>query len=149
MDGTTATTLIAWVQEHPSFVGGVVVVITILVAAKRRGRGYAGSKDPQRLFTAAQKAEGARRAGNSRCEHKAPISFRCSARGTHGDHIYPHSKGGATAMSNLQMLCATHNLRKSAHIPSAFYMWRLERRRIRYFPEGASPKVLWRIGQAS
>ena len=34
----------------------------------------------------------------------------------HGDHILPWSKGGRTNLDNLQMLCATCNIRKSAQV---------------------------------
>lgn len=32
----------------------------------------------------------------------------------HGDHIIPYSRGGLTVWSNLQLLCATCNLKKNA-----------------------------------
>ena len=143
-------TLLLWVQDNPSFAAGVVIVLIVAIAARKRGTGkYAGKTDPQRLFTVAQKTEAGRRCGNSRCEHKNPLWFRCNARGTHGDHIYPHSRGGATTLSNLQLLCPTHNLRKSASIPSVAYIWRLEQRRAKYYPDGVPGRVEWRIGRAA
>ena len=33
----------------------------------------------------------------------------------HGDHIRPWSKGGKTEYGNLQMLCTSCNIKKSAH----------------------------------
>lgn len=144
--------IIAFVQQNPWVLGAAAVLLLALYGKyrkqfKNRRRSH-GNTDGKRLFTPAQKAEGARRAGNGRCEHKHPIWFRCFRKGAHGDHIYPHSRGGATAMSNLQMLCPKHNLAKSATIPSPLYVWRLERRRARYFPQGVSPKVEWRADRA-
>lgn len=103
-------------------------------------------KDPQRMFTAAQRLRMFARCGN-RCEHKSPRWFRCTSAPSHGDHIYPYSRGGATSLSNGAGLCARHNLAKSNHIPSGFYIRRLERRRRRYFPPGEPVDVVWRIGE--
>jgi hypothetical protein len=148
MDGTAMTALIAWLQDNLILVGAVAFLLFLAIVSNRRGP-KRGVTDSQRLFTVSQKAEAGVRSGSSRCEHKHPIWFRCRARGSHGDHIYPHSRGGATSMSNLQLLCPTHNLRKSAKVPSSVYIWRLEQRRARYFPAGVSGKVEWRIGRAS
>ncbi len=43
-------------------------------------------------------------------------------------------------------LCAHHNTSKGATIPSRLSIWRLERRRRRYFPPNESVKVNWHIG---
>lgn len=110
--------------------------------------GFGRQLDPQRLFSSVQKAEGRQRCDN-RCEHKLPLWFRCRGRADHGDHIFPHSRGGATAMSNLQFLCQPHNLSKSARVPSATYIWRLQRRRRKYFPPSANRRVEWRLGRAT
>ena len=104
--------------------------------------GRAPDRDPVRLFTPAQKRRAAARCGG-RCEHSRWL-FRCRAAGTAGDHIYPWSKGGRTIESNLQMLCPRHNGRKSAMIPSWWYIKRLEMRRRRYFPPDADRRVRWR-----
>jgi 5-methylcytosine-specific restriction endonuclease McrA len=46
--------------------------------------------------------------------------FRCEACGAkldpcfHGDHVQPHSRGGATSLSNGQALCARCNRLKGA-----------------------------------
>ncbi len=95
-----------------------------------------GAAERQRSFT---------RAGN-RCEFKRPFWFRCNGAAQHADHIYPWSCGGATSLANFQALCAHHNTSKGATIPSKFYIWRLERRRRRYFPPNESVKVNWHIG---
>lgn len=74
--------------------------------------------DPQRLFTAEQKAA-AMRACNYQCENIIG-GTRCSYRGNdlHGDHWFPHSKGGATTVENLVMLCPACNRAKYNHIPT-------------------------------
>ncbi|KQO98857.1 HNH endonuclease [Leifsonia sp. Leaf264] len=153
MDTPNVDAAFQFLGDQPMFAAALGFVLLIALfrgwskakkAFNRRGH----RPDGARLFTPAQKAEGARRAGRGRCEHKDPMWFRCSKPGTHGDHIYPHSRGGATAMSNLQMLCPTHNLAKSATVPTRTYIWRLERRRARYFPAGVSGKVEWRADRA-
>ena len=35
------------------------------------------------------------------------------------DHIFPYAKGGQTVVDNGQVLCAYHNVRKSAHVPTS------------------------------
>lgn len=147
----------AALQAGHDFVGWFIHnPIYVLVAAAVVGGGYAltrirgkqsgDGKDGQRLFSSSQREEAKRRAGG-RCE-ASTFGFRCRKPGEHADHIYPHSKGGQTTMSNCQSLCAPHNLAKSAKIPSRFYMSRLVARRRRYFPAGVSPEVEWRAGKA-
>lgn len=139
MDTRLIDQAIALVKDYWWLIA-IVAVMTLLVIAARRGR--AVQRDPKRLFTSAERSEASRRAGG-RCEYKNPMWFRCRRPGAHGDHIYPWSKGGATVMSNHQWLCVSHNLRKSNHVPSKVYVWRLERRRRRYFPQGIDPHVDW------
>ncbi|WP_159600721.1 HNH endonuclease [Agromyces humi] len=137
-----------FVEERPWAIVIVVALVLIgLAIGGGRYRGRPDQLDSRRRFTDAQRREGSRRAGDGRCEHKLPMWVRCRKTGTHADHIYPHSRGGQTTLSNLQMLCPHHNLAKSDKIPSALYVWRLERRRTRYFPAGVSPKVEWRRGR--
>ncbi len=126
----------------------VVVLVVLLGLAKliRVVRSlFPVQKDPLRMLGAAERQRSFTRAGN-RCEFKRPFWFRCNGPAQHGDHIYPWSCGGATSLANFQALCQDCNLAKSAHIPSRFYIWRLERRRRHYFPPTESTKVNWHIG---
>jgi 5-methylcytosine-specific restriction endonuclease McrA len=148
MNGFAMPEAITWILANPLVVLAFVILVFVVKAAKKGRRSRNVATDPQRLFKPSQKAEAARRCGNGRCEFKAPLWFRCRVYGAHGDHIYPHSRGGATAMSNLQLLCPNHNLAKSASVPSSIYIWRLQRRRVKYFPSDVSGKVEWRLGRS-
>lgn len=106
-------------------------VMTLVTLARYRER------DHRRTFSAYQKAILVKRAGG-RCEHKAPLWFRCVRPGSHADHIIPWSKGGPTTAFNGQWLCRRHNLRKSALYPSPLYRWRLVRRRGRAARRGTT-----------
>lgn len=132
-----------WAQAHQAIaliIGGVLVLV--LLGQQLRGL-LPVTKDPVRLFSPAQRAEIHARAGG-RCEHKAPLGMRCSRRGTQADHIFPWSKGGATALENGASLCAGHNRSKSAKIPTWSSVRRLERRRRSYFPPGVNGRVIFR-----
>lgn len=89
-------------------------------------------KDPQRMFTSDQRRAGADRSGG-RCEMEGVFFTRCTRPGEHGDHWFPHSKGGASSMNNFVWACAPCNLAKSAHVPTFWETTRLEWRRRRYF----------------
>jgi hypothetical protein len=123
---------------------GLGVVMLVVLVIKVRGA-VQPQKDPQRIFTTAQRLAMFKRAGN-RCEHKPPFLPRCRSMASHGDHVYPHSRGGATTLSNGQAMCQLHNQRKGATVPSALYIWRLERRRRTYFPPGQPVEVFYKIG---
>lgn len=96
-----------------------------LIAAVRRFL----PRDPVRIFTADQKRYLMAQAG-ARCEHRPLLWFRCF-RNTRlqADHIMPWSRGGRTTIENGQMLCATHNRRKTNRIPSPLYRARIRLRR--------------------
>ena len=70
------------------------------------------------------------------CEYAAFGLFRCTRTAEHGDHFYPHSKGGATSMRNGVAACAKCNISKSAKMPSLATRLLIEHRRRRYFPAG-------------
>lgn len=111
---------------------GVVLLCALIVSSNKRMK---PQKDPQRMFTAAQRLEGFSRAGYQ-CELESVWFKRCTGRASHGDHHYPHSKGGATSMMNFTAACVRCNTSKGAKIPTSLSTWRLERRRRKYFPPG-------------
>lgn len=125
---------------------GVAVLISLLVTVGKRISGFNVQTDPQRAFDGSQRSEARRRCGN-RCEHKSPLWFRCDGNADQADHVYPWSKGGSTSLGNCQMLCARHNRSKSDRVPGPVYIWRLERRRLRYFPQDVPVKIAWRFGE--
>ena len=137
---------VAWSQTpnfFQEFATVIVVLIVLHVVRKivvwsvRRARKRRNQRGA-RLFDNEQKNIGHRRAGN-RCEFSVGTG-RCKNKSEHGDHFYPHSKGGATTMQNFVAACAPHNLAKGAKMPSAFEKARIERRRMKYFPLLASRK---------
>ncbi|WP_277212305.1 HNH endonuclease [Isoptericola croceus] len=142
-----STELTAWAAQLPVIVAVVVLALLLIWAGPVIRGMFVPPRDPARRFSDAQRHAMFVRAG-MRCEHKPLLGPRCSARPTQGDHVYPWSKGGATAMSNAQGLCARHNRRKSDRVPGALYMYRLQRRRRRYFPAGEPTDVVWRQGLA-
>ena len=81
---------------------GLCAVSVVLLVVRGSGRART-QKDPRRNFTTAQRAEGFARARNQ-CEHVNVFGRRCTNAPTHGDHHYPHSKGGATTLSNFVAL---------------------------------------------
>jgi len=116
----------------------VVLVLRIFLSIRRKIRKRRASRT-QRLFTSAQKDQGHARAGR-RCEFSDGMS-RCKNRSEHGDHFYPHTRGGATTMKNFVAACSQHNLSKGAKMPSAVEKRRIEQRRKRYFPAFTSVKA--------
>ena len=108
---------------------GVFVAVLNAVASAATVAG----RDPQRMFTATQRKLAADLAGG-RCEMERLWWFRCHRDGGHADHFFPHSRGGASTMTNLVWACPSCNLAKSATVPTVWQKMRLERRRSRYFP---------------
>lgn len=104
--------------------------------------------DPRRFFSNADRAAGFARAGG-RCEMNGFLGMRCHSKAEHGDHHYPHSRGGATTLDNFVAACAHHNLAKSDKIPSKMATRRMESRRKRYFPEGTPVAVGSIVGRAA
>lgn len=126
-------------------VAAVIVLLVVLRAAsKRSGRSF--QTDPQRMFDGPQRAQLNSNAGG-RCENKRPLWFRCRESGSQADHVHPWSQGGMTVVSNGAWLCRKCNAAKSDHVPSAIYIWRLERRRKNYFPQGVNCRIFWRPGE--
>jgi 5-methylcytosine-specific restriction endonuclease McrA len=119
----------------------IVAAVVVALLATRRGQG--AHLDPKRIFSLSERTSGFLRAGNQ-CEHFNIFGRRCTNAPTHGDHHFPHSKGGATSMSNFVALCARHNLTKGSKIPSVFATRRLERRRRGYFPPGTPVEIIGR-----
>lgn len=142
-----AQTVYKTVSEHPMVAVPLLIVTVIVLVLISPAGGASASRDGRRVFTTQERRRAFERAG-WRCEHKNPLWMRCSNSASQGDHIYPWSKGGRTAMSNHQALCAYHNNRKSGSVPSRLYIIRLEMRRRSYFPSGESVHVEWREGAA-
>lgn len=115
----------------------ILLLATNAFLARRRQ----GLRDPQRLYTAEQRRLLFEMCGG-RCEHKSVFWLRCRQSASHADHVFPHSRGGATSLENGQGLCAFHNLSKGGKVPSRLYMARLARRRRSYYPPGAPRKVV-------
>lgn len=133
------------IVQYPWLLAPVAVALLGCVVLASPAGGACSSRDPRRGFTVAERRAAFERAGH-RCEHKAIFWHRCTNTPTQGDHIYPWSRGGRTAMSNQQALCPFHNSRKSGSVPTRIYILRLQWRRRRYFPDGVSPRIQWRPG---
>ena len=98
--------------------------------------------DQQRRFSGRQRVEIFARAGH-RCEQYSWLFGRCGAtEDLQADHLHPHSRGGSTTVENGQALCRRHNKRKAARVPWSWEPNRLARRRVAYFPLGASGTVV-------
>lgn len=128
--------LAALAVEHPiplAVVLGVWVLRQLVVAIRRA---IPANKDPQRMFTTAQRVE-AFRISQGRCEFDGFWPFsRCGRPAAHADHWFPHTLGGASSMNNLVSGCAPCNLSKGAKVPTFWQTTRIERRRRSYFPPG-------------
>ena len=136
------------VVEHPALLAPIGAAILLIVfMGSPAGRSRPSDRDPRRGFTADERRHSFEIAGH-RCEHKHPLWTRCTNTPSQADHVFPWSKGGWTRPSNLQALCAFHNNRKSGSVPTRMYVWRLVRRRRRYFPPDEDPHIEWRAGAA-
>lgn len=105
-------------------------------------------KDGARLYSERDRNIGFARAGG-RCEMEGFLWFRCSRAAKHGDHHYPHSRGGATTMQNFVAACAKCNMSKGAKVPTRMASKRMENRRRKYFPKGVPVTVGERITNKS
>ena len=101
-------------------------------------------KDSIRMYTKGERMHGFARA-DYRCEMEGFLWFRCGKEAKHGDHHYPHSRGGATTMKNFVAACVKCNTSKGAKVPTRFATWRLQNRRKAYFPKGQSVVVGERV----
>lgn len=135
------------IVQHPWLLVPVAAALLVCVVLASPAGGACTSRDPRRAFSAAERRAAFERAG-LRCEHKSIFWHRCTNTPTQGDHIFPWSRGGRTAMSNQQALCPFHNSRKSGSVPTRMYILRLQCRRRSYFPKGESPRIQWKPGAA-
>jgi hypothetical protein len=124
-----------WAAAHPVPVAAVFAIVAVpaLIASLIRMLPRAIAKDPVRLYTSDQRRVGGDRA-EGRCEMEGVFFTRCRRPGEHGDHWFPHSKGGSTSMTNFVWACARCNTSKGARVPTFWETTRLEWRRRRYFP---------------
>lgn len=132
-----------WAAAQPNLWWiGPLIAASIVLTFPMPGRGPKSShRDPWRGFRHAARAEVFARAGD-RCEGAAFIAWgRCGNSAFEVDHVFPHSQGGPTVVSNGQAMCHGHNSRKGSRTPPWWYILGLERRRRSYFPEGADVRV--------
>jgi len=137
-----------YAEQPTTFWTLLVVGALVYLAFNAHRLSISNQRDPQRIYTGAQRSEIAARAGG-RCEHKHLMWVRCNTPGSHADHVYPWSRGGATTVANAQWLCQRHNLRKSNRVPTRTYLLRLQLRRRRYFPPGEPTGVDWTLRTAA
>lgn len=129
-----------WVVSEETWLGALVVLAIVLRIPGWIVAVHPRPKDPQRLFTPPQRRVGFARAGGQ-CEMSVFGFFRCRRRAEHGDHHYPHSRGGATSLANFVAGCSRCNSRKSNRLPGLVQTALIEFRRKKYFPEGMSTKA--------
>lgn len=131
----------------PFFVS--LAVIGFALSFPMPGRGPSSSRrDPWRGFKSTARRTVMERAGG-RCE--AGVMFgllRCNGAAVEVDHVFPHSKGGPTVVSNGQALCRDHNRRKGSMTPPWWYVLGLEKRRRGYYPEGVDVRVVAIMSEA-
>ncbi|WP_156159045.1 HNH endonuclease [Demequina gelatinilytica] len=119
-----------------------MVVLAAVVSFPMLGRGPSTSRrDPWRGFKYGARAAVLERA-DGRCEGSLFFAWgRCFAAAVEVDHVFPHSKGGPTVVSNGQALCKDHNRRKRDMTPPWWYVLALEKRRRGYFPADQDVRV--------
>jgi hypothetical protein len=119
-----------------------LVVFSIVLSFPMSGRGpVSRQRDPWRGFKYGARTEVMERAGG-RCEGALFFAWgRCGSAAVEVDHVFPHSKGGPTVVSNGQALCKDHNRRKRDVTPPWWYILALEKRRRTYSPAGAQVRV--------
>ena len=125
------------------------LAIKVVLSFPLPGRGpNSRRRDPWRSFKWEPRNTVMNRAGG-RCESAELFVWgRCSSTATEVDHVFPHSKGGPTVVSNGQALCAHHNRRKRNSTPPWWYVLALEKRRRAYFPPGMDVRVIAVTSQA-
>lgn len=131
----------------------VLIVVGVLFALSLVLKVYRAfnkpPKDGDRLYSKQDRMIGFARAGG-RCEMDGFLWFlRCSREAKHGDHHYPHSKGGATTMQNFVAACVRCNTSKGAKVPTRMQTRRIQNRRRSYFPKGVSVTAGERITKKS
>lgn len=139
--GTMVATM--WATVSPALPLIVpAVVVAVVISFPMLGRGPASAqRDPWRGFKFGARAAVFERAGG-RCEGALFFAWgRCFEPATEIDHVFPHSKGGPTVVSNGQALCKDHNRRKRDMTPPWWYVLALEKRRRQYFPADADVQV--------
>jgi 5-methylcytosine-specific restriction endonuclease McrA len=148
METTTMTSIEAFFATAVEFFGVLVENSqTVLIAAvaifalslviKVYRKFNKPHKDEDRLYSKQDRMIGFARAGG-RCEMDGFFWFRCGREAKHGDHHFPHSKGGATTMQNFVAACVRCNTSKGAKVPTFMQTKRIQNRRRGYFPKGVS-----------
>lgn len=134
-----AGTVAPWARDHPGpaalVAAGVVGPPVWSASTPWLPKRPDAARDPVRWFDSDQRRSGFARA-QGRCEMEILPGIRCRRSAEHGDHWLPHARGGATSMGNFVAACSTHNLAKSARIPTRGQTARIAWRRRRYFPAG-------------
>lgn len=138
VQGLVLSGVAAWDHPRAALLVAAVVCLPFLAARIASWVPRQVVKDPQRMYTTAQRQAGFARA-EGRCEMEDFFFLRCERTAEHGDHWFPWSKGGATDMANFVAGCAKCNIAKSDRTPTFFETQRLAFRRRKYFPAALEP----------
>lgn len=130
--------------EHPVIIGAAAILAVLFIVNWTRPA--MPRRDPKRRFDRAQTQAGMSRAGHQ-CEMGTFI--RCRQASAHGDHFFPHTRGGASNLTNFVAACQRHNLSKGAKMPSRSLQFAIEVRRARYFPPGQNRTAGCWFGRSS